>query len=137
MDRAEITRLFEKYIKKLRITPAWDVRLEWIEDPSWKKTGDFKIDCDDRKAILMLNAVNPTQENIEEVSKSSDEDGNLVFTFKARLLRGRFGGEQLCLSAVFHGPGADGGGTGKMLFARIWGESGILLWQMPQWQIVQ
>ena len=67
MDRAEMTRLFEKYIKKLRITPAWDVRLEFIEDSSWRKTGDFKIDCDDRKAILMLNAVNPTQENIEEV----------------------------------------------------------------------
>ena len=67
MDKAEITRLFEKYIRKLRITPAWDVRLEFVEDPSWPKTGDFKIDCDDRKAILMLNAVNPAQENIEEV----------------------------------------------------------------------
>ena len=67
MDQAEITRLFEKYIRKLRITPAWDVRLELVEDPSWKKTGDFKTDCDDRKAILMLNTVNPTQENIEEV----------------------------------------------------------------------
>ena len=67
MDRAEMTALFDKYIKKLRITPAWDVRLEFVEDPSWRKTGDFKIDCDDRKAILMLNAVNPTQENMEEV----------------------------------------------------------------------
>ena len=67
MERAEITALFDKYIKKLRITPAWDVRLELVEDPSWRKTGDFKIDCDDRKAILMLNVVNPTQENIEEV----------------------------------------------------------------------
>ena len=67
MDKAEITRLFEKYIRKLRITPAWDVRLEFVEDPSWPKTGDFKIDCDDRKAILMLNAANPAQENIEEV----------------------------------------------------------------------
>ena len=67
MDREEMTRLFEKYIKKLRITPAWDVRLELVEDPAWRKTGDFKIDCDDRKAILMLNVVNPTQENIEEV----------------------------------------------------------------------
>ena len=36
--------LFEKYIKKLRITPSWDVRLELIEDPTWPKTGDFKID---------------------------------------------------------------------------------------------
>ena len=58
MDRTEMTRLFEKYIKKLRITPAWDVRLEFVEDPSWRKTGDFKIDCDDRKAILMLNIAN-------------------------------------------------------------------------------
>ena len=67
MERAEITVLFEKYIKKLRITPAWDVRLEFVEDPSWQKTGDFRIDCDDRKAILLLNVINPKQENIEEV----------------------------------------------------------------------
>ena len=66
MDREAAARLFEKYVKKLRITPAWDVRLEFIEDPAWRKTGDFKIDCDDRKAILMLNAC-PTQENLEEV----------------------------------------------------------------------
>ena len=67
MERAETTVLFEKYIKKLRITPAWDVRLEFVEDPSWQKTGDFRIDCDDRKAILLLNVINPKQENIEEV----------------------------------------------------------------------
>lgn len=67
MNRAEAARLFEKYIRKLRITPAWDVRLEFVEDPSWGKTGDFKIDCDDRKAILLLNAVAPAQENLEEV----------------------------------------------------------------------
>ena len=67
MDKAEITSIFENYIRKLRITPAWDVRLEFVEDPSWPKTGDFKIDCDDRKAILLMNIVNPTQENLEEV----------------------------------------------------------------------
>lgn len=67
MDKAAISALFEKYIRKLRITPAWDVRLEFVEDPSWPKTGDFKIDCDDRKAILLINAVNPAQENLEEV----------------------------------------------------------------------
>lgn len=67
LDKNEITELFEKYIKKLRITPAWDVKLEFVEDPDWRKTGDFKIDCDDRKAILMLNVANPKQENMEEV----------------------------------------------------------------------
>ena len=67
MDREKIMALFETYIRKLRITPAWDVRLEFVEDPAWPKTGDFKIDCDDRKAILLLNAGNPTQENLEEI----------------------------------------------------------------------
>ncbi len=67
MDKQAVTALFEKYVRKLRITPAWDVRLEFVEDPAWPKTGDFKIDCDDRKAILLLNAVNPKQENLEEV----------------------------------------------------------------------
>ena len=67
MDREQITALFEKYCKKLRIVPAWDVKLELVDDPSWPKTGDFRIDCDDRKAILMLNIINPKQENMEEV----------------------------------------------------------------------
>ena len=67
MDKEKLTALFEKYIQKLRITPAWDIKQEFVEDPSWPKTGDFKIDCDDRKAILLLNTGNPTQENLEEV----------------------------------------------------------------------
>ncbi|MBR1842355.1 MAG: hypothetical protein IJ788_03660 [Oscillospiraceae bacterium] len=67
MDKAEITALFEKYIKKLRITPTWDIRLEFVEDPAWRKTGDFKIDCDDRKAILLINVSNPNNVNLEEV----------------------------------------------------------------------
>ena len=67
MDREHITALFDKYIHKLRITPAWDVKLELVEDAAWPKTGDFKIDCDDRKAILLLNVASPRQENLEEV----------------------------------------------------------------------
>ncbi len=50
MDKQAMNDLFEKYIRKLRITPAWDVKLEFVEDPAWPKTGDFKIDCDDRQA---------------------------------------------------------------------------------------
>ena len=67
MEREKLTELFEKYCRKLRITPAWDVKLELIDDPAWTKTGDFRIDCDDRKAVLMLNINNPRQENPEEV----------------------------------------------------------------------
>ncbi len=67
MEREALTALFEKYVRKLRITPAWDVKLEFVEDPAWPKTGDFKIDCDDRKAIILINAADPKQENLEEV----------------------------------------------------------------------
>ena len=67
MDKNALTALFEKYIRKMRISPTWDVQLKFVEDASWQKTGDFKIDCDDRKAILLLNIVNPEQENLEEV----------------------------------------------------------------------
>lgn len=66
MDKLKAKDLFEKYTKKLRIVPEWDIRLEFVEDEDWKKTGDFKIDPTDKKAILMLNASNPKDENIEE-----------------------------------------------------------------------
>ena len=67
MNREEVQALFDKWVKKLRLVPSWDIRLEWVEDPEWRKTGDFKIDCDDKKAIILLNGVNPKQENMEEV----------------------------------------------------------------------
>lgn len=67
MDRNQIQACFEMWCKKLRLVPDWDIRLEFVEDPSWQKTGDFKVDCDDKKAILMLNGVDPKQENLEEV----------------------------------------------------------------------
>lgn len=67
MTKEDILVLLERYCKKLRITPAWDVKLEFVEDASFRKTGDIKIDCEDRKAILILNIASPKQENLEEV----------------------------------------------------------------------
>ena len=67
MDRQKLTEIFEKYCKKLRITPGWDVQLRFAEDASWPKTGDFKIDCDDKNAILLLNVAGANQDNLEEV----------------------------------------------------------------------
>lgn len=67
MDRKRIESIFETWCARLRVTPAWDVRLSWVEDPDWRKTGDIKIDVDDHKAIVLLNAADPKQENLEEV----------------------------------------------------------------------
>jgi hypothetical protein len=67
INKDKIFQSFEFWCKKLRVSPYWDIRLEFVDDISWRKTGDIKIDCDDRKAILLLNIANPKQENLEEV----------------------------------------------------------------------
>lgn len=63
----DVKNVFDKYINLLRLKNNWDVKLELVNDDSFKKTGDFKIDPDDKKAILMINARNPRNENVEEV----------------------------------------------------------------------
>jgi len=62
-----INPIFDKWIEILRLKNIWDVKVELIDDENFRKTGDFKVDPDDRKAILILNAYNPRQENVEEV----------------------------------------------------------------------
>ena len=115
MDKAELTEIFDKYCKKLRIVPAWDVKLEFVEDPSWRKTGDFKVDCEDKKAVFLLNAVNPKQENLEEI---------IVH-------------EQCCLPPVFQHAGANGGGAHKVLPSGIWRRSRALLRPVQGHEVLQ
>ena len=44
----------------------WDIKLEFVAN-EWRKTGDIKIDENDKKAILLINNCNPKQTNIESV----------------------------------------------------------------------
>jgi hypothetical protein len=43
----------------------WDIDLRLVRTP-WRKTGDVKVDLDDRKAVLLLRAGQPA-EGLEEV----------------------------------------------------------------------
>jgi len=60
---------YHEYLEKwqgiLRLRD-WDIKLELVTS-EWRKTGDVKIDADDRKAILLLNTCNPKQTNMEAV----------------------------------------------------------------------
>lgn len=38
-----------------------------MDDPDYRKTGDIKIDCDNRNAIVILNLSGANQSNLEEV----------------------------------------------------------------------
>lgn len=57
----------EKYLRKwqdiLRLRD-WDIKYHLV-NKEWRKTGDIKIDMDDKKAILMINNYNPKQDNLE------------------------------------------------------------------------
>jgi len=67
MDKKDIEALFLRWTDILRLKNCWDIKLDLMDDEAFTKTGDFKVDPDDRKAILMLNIRNPKQENLEEV----------------------------------------------------------------------
>ena len=43
----------------------WDIKIK-IAPASWRKSGDIKIDLDDRKAVLIINE-QPRSENLEEL----------------------------------------------------------------------
>jgi hypothetical protein len=43
----------------------WDIDLRLVTG-TWRKSGDVKVDLDDRKAVLLLNAAQPA-EHLEEV----------------------------------------------------------------------
>ena len=66
MSQEEILQQhIEKWQAILRLRD-WDIRL-LIVNSEWRKTGDIKIDADDKKAVLLINGSNPKQENCEEV----------------------------------------------------------------------
>ncbi len=67
MEKRKLEALRIKWTEKLRIKNNFDVRLECIDDNAWHKTGDLKIDTDDKKVLLQLNTANPKHENLEEV----------------------------------------------------------------------
>lgn len=62
-DKQEITALLAKWQDILRLRD-WDINIEFVGIP-WRKTGDIKIDADDKKAVLMVNFCNPKRETPE------------------------------------------------------------------------
>ena len=61
----DMQKYLEKWQHALRLRD-WDIRLQTVNH-KWRKTGDIKIDADDRNAILLINVCNPKQTNLEEL----------------------------------------------------------------------
>ena len=64
-NQTDIQKYLTKWQKILRLQD-WDIQLQTVNQ-NWRKTGDIKIDADDRNAILLINTFNPKQTNLEEL----------------------------------------------------------------------
>lgn len=62
-NEEDINKYIVKWQDTLRLRD-WDIKYE-IVNTEWRKTGDIKIDQDDRKAIVLINNYNPKQTNLE------------------------------------------------------------------------
>ena len=60
----KLEELLNKWQDILRLRD-WDIKLE-IVDKEWRKSGDIKIDMDDKKAVVLINN-NPKSTNLEEL----------------------------------------------------------------------
>ncbi len=67
MNEETLNERFEYWKTVLRLKDSWDVKMELVDDSSFNKTGDFRVDPDDRKAVLLINTKNPYTLNLEEV----------------------------------------------------------------------
>lgn len=62
--RQQLAGLLAKWQDILRLKD-WDIRIQPVHR-GWRKSGDIKIDSDDRKAILLVNE-RPKSDNLEEL----------------------------------------------------------------------
>lgn len=62
LDRIE--ELVKKWQDILRLRD-WDIQVRIVET-EWRKSGDIKIDTDDKKAVMLINN-NPKSTNLEEL----------------------------------------------------------------------
>jgi hypothetical protein len=61
---ADVQEYLTKWQHILRLRD-WNVQLQIVET-KWRKSGDIKIDLEDKKAVLLINQ-NPKSENAEEL----------------------------------------------------------------------
>ncbi len=64
INKFEIESYFNKWKDILRLRD-WDIEIEFVKT-SWRKSGDIKIDLDDKKAKLLINDT-PKCTNMEEL----------------------------------------------------------------------
>jgi hypothetical protein len=65
VDKRTIEKHLEKWQNILRLRD-WDIAIKVVET-KWRKSGDIKVDLEDKKAVLLINKNPITCENVEEL----------------------------------------------------------------------
>jgi len=102
LDVQLLTQCLKKWQDVLRMRD-WDIKLEFVTK-EWRKTGDAKIDPADKTAIVLLNACNPKQTNMEAV-------------IIHELLHIKLYGMDQMIENLLHAVYGDGGNDPKFAFA--------------------
>lgn len=63
-NKEQVEIFIDKWQDILRLRD-WDIKVQMVET-EWRKSGDVKIDMDDKKAIMLINAY-PKSTNLEEL----------------------------------------------------------------------
>lgn len=122
-DFLELQSFVDKWQDILRLRD-WDIKLELVTK-EWRKTGDVKIDRDDKKAIVLINDFNPKQTNMEATIIHELLHIKLygMDQMIEELLHGVYGDDEkdqkllVCVRAVYAAAGGNDGGFGKGLYA--------------------
>ncbi|WP_160673834.1 hypothetical protein [Clostridium sp. C8-1-8] len=64
-DEKDLRRFLAKWQDILRLRD-WDIRYVLV-NKDWRKSGDIKIDAEDKKAVLLINNFNSRWANLEEL----------------------------------------------------------------------
>lgn len=64
LDEDEVAEYLNKWQNILRLRD-WDIKTKIVKS-KWRKSGDIKIDLEDKKAVLLLNHI-PKCKNLEEL----------------------------------------------------------------------
>ena len=64
VSKRTVMRCLDKWQPIVRLTD-WDIKVQMVTK-QWRKSGDVKVDLEDKKAILLINQ-KPVCENIDEL----------------------------------------------------------------------
>lgn len=67
MIKQETKKILTKWVDKLQLDYLFDVELQFIDDDSYFETGHYKVDIDDKKAVIFIKEKDLSNVELENI----------------------------------------------------------------------